>query len=110
MVIGAAVSEEDRQPLAVDDGLIECVNHFSYLRSVIVTENNLDTEIDVRIAKASKTSGALQNSVFCDHHLSVPIKQHVYWACVFSTLLYGSEHWAPLHCHLRKLDDLSQLH
>ena len=31
MVIGSAVSEGDRQPLAVDDGLIECVDHFSYL-------------------------------------------------------------------------------
>ena len=91
MVIGSAVSEEDRQPLAVDDGLIEYVNHFSYLGSVIVTKNYLDTEIDVRIAKTSKAFGALQNSIFCDHHLSVPTKQHVYWACVLSSFLYGSE-------------------
>ena len=61
MVIGSAVSEEVRQPVAVDDGLIECANHFSYLGSVIMTENYLYIEIDVRIAKAftSKAFGAL---------------------------------------------------
>ena len=58
-----AVSEEDQWPLAVDDGLIECVDHFSYLRSVIATENNLDAEIDVMIVNASKAFGALRN--FC---------------------------------------------
>ena len=30
MIIGSAVSEDDQQPLSVDDGLIECVDHFSY--------------------------------------------------------------------------------
>lgn len=38
----------------MDDGLIECVDHFSYLRSVIATENNLDAEIDVMIVKPLK--------------------------------------------------------
>ena len=70
-----------------------------------MTENYLDAEIDVRIAKASKAFGALWNLVFCDHHLSIPTKQHVNQACVLSTLPYGSECWALLHCHLRKLDD-----
>ena len=40
------------------------VDHFSYLGSVIVNENNLDAEIDIRIAKASKDFGALCNFVF----------------------------------------------
>ena len=31
MVIGAPVSKDDQQPLAVDDGLIECANHFYIL-------------------------------------------------------------------------------
>ena len=90
----------------MDYGLIECGDHFSYLGSVIVTENSLDAEISVRIAKACKGFGALQNSVFCDHHLSVLTKWHVlYQACVLSTLLYGSECRTPIHHHLRKLDD-----
>ena len=71
---GSAASEKDRQPLAVGDALIEFVDHFLYLGSVIVTENNLDAEIDVRIVKVCKTFGALQNFVFCDHYLSVLTK------------------------------------
>ena len=54
MVIGSAMSEDDQQPLAVDDGLIECVDHFLYLGSMIANENNLDAEIVIRIMKASK--------------------------------------------------------
>ena len=49
----------------MDDGLIECVDHFSYLRSVIATENNLDAEIDVMIVKASTAFGALWNICPC---------------------------------------------
>ena len=47
------MSQDDHQHLAVGDGLIECVDQFLYLGSMIVTENNLDAELDVRIAKAS---------------------------------------------------------
>ena len=36
--------------------------------------NNLDEEMDIRIAKASNAFGALQNFVFSDYYLSVQTK------------------------------------
>ena len=39
IAIGSVVYKNDQQPLAVDDGMIECVDHFLYLASVIMNEN-----------------------------------------------------------------------
>ena len=68
----------------MDDGLIECVDHFSYLGSMIANENNLDAEISYRIVKASKAFDHYE-TLFCDHAsicaLCRPIKQYVYQAC-----------------------------
>ena len=108
MVVGAAISVDDQQPLAVCGGLIEWVDLFPYLGSVIVDGRSIDVEVDRRIANASKAFGALRQSVFDDCHLSIKTKRCVHQACVLSTLLYGSECWTPLHCHLRRLDSLHQ--
>ena len=40
----------------MDDGLTERVDHFSYFGSVTVIANNLDLELDIRIAKAFNLS------------------------------------------------------
>ena len=53
--------------------------------------NNLDEEMDIRIAKASNAFGALQNFVFSDYYFSVQTKWHVYQACVLPIFLYGSK-------------------
>ena len=59
-------SVDDQQPLAVGGGLIEWVDLFLYLGSVIVDGGSIDVEIDKRIANASKAFGALGQSVFDD--------------------------------------------
>ena len=61
MIIGPAMFEDNRQPLAVDDGLIEWVDHFPYLGSVIADERKIDLEVNKRMANASR---ALHHSVF----------------------------------------------
>ena len=104
MVVGAVVSVDDHQPLAVGGGLIEWVDLFPYLGSVIEDKGSIDAEVDRRIANASRAFGALRQSVFDDCHLSIRTKRCVYQACVLSTLLYGSECWTPLRRHLKRLD------
>ena len=85
-------------------GLIEWVDCFPYLGSVIADEGNIDAEVDKRMANASRAFGALRHSVFfCEYHLSIDTKRHVYQARVLSILLYGSECWTPLRHHLRRL-------
>ena len=96
MVIGAAVSVDDQQHLAVGGGLIEWVDPFPYLGSAIVDKGSTDVEVDKRITNDSKAFRALRQSVFDGCHLSIKTKRCVYQACVLSTLLYRSNCWTPL--------------
>ena len=104
MVVGSAVSEEEKLAIAVDGGVIEWVSEFPYLGSLIADSSRIDKEVEKRIASASKAFGALRQAVFKDAHLSVKTKRQVYKACVLSVLLYGSECWVPLRRHLKKLN------
>ena len=82
IVVGATVSVDDQQPFAVGDGLIEWVNLFPYLGSVIEDKRSIDTAVDRRIANASRAFGALHQSVFDNCYLSIKPKRCVYQACV----------------------------
>ena len=64
MVTGFGVEEEDVAPITVRSEVIECVDHFSYLDSVVSSDGRIDAEVDCRIAKASKAFGALRCAVF----------------------------------------------
>ena len=59
MVIGTIISVDDQQPLVVGGGLIEWVDLFPYLGSVNEDKGRIDTEIDRRVANASRVFGAL---------------------------------------------------
>ena len=100
MVTGFGVEEEDVAPITVRSEVIECVDHFSYLGSVVSSDGRIDAEVDCRIAKASKAFRALRCAVFKDSNLTITTKRRVYEACVLSILLYGSECWTPLRRHL----------
>ena len=98
------MTEEEKAPIAVDNGLIEWVSEFPYLGSLIADSGRMNVEIEKRLAGASKAFGALRQAVFKDAHLSLNTKRQVYRACVLSVLLYGSECWVPLRKHLKKLN------
>ena len=104
MAAGRAITEEDESPLSIGPETIENVKEFPYLGSVVASTGRVDTDIDRRIAQASKAFGALRRAVFQDHDLTTHTKRLVYNACVLSVLLYGSESWIPLRKHLKKLD------
>ena len=59
MVAGCNITEEDRQPIAVDGGTIDHVSQFQYLGSVISDNGQIDAEIYRCTVNASKAFGAL---------------------------------------------------
>ena len=83
---------------------IGAVKEFPYLGSVVAASGRIDSDIDNRIAKASKAFGALRRAVFLDKNLTLRTKQKIYQACVLSVLLYGAECWILLRKHKRKLN------
>ena len=104
MVTGRQVTEADRAPLHVNNTVIESVTEFPYLGSLVASSGRVDTEVEKRIAQASRAFGALRKPVFSDSTLYVATKRKVYQACVLSILLYGSECWTPLQRQLKNLD------
>ena len=66
MVAGREATESDKVPIAVEGGVIENVEEFPYLGSVIASSGTVDTDVETR-------------------------KCQVYDACVLAVLLYGSE-------------------
>ena len=70
------MTEEEKAPTAVNNGLIEWVSEFPYLGSLIAASGRLDVEIEKRLASASKAFGALRQAVFKDAHLSLNTKRH----------------------------------
>jgi len=80
MVTGYDVVEDEKladEKLAIDteQGNVEHVEHFQYLGSVISEDGSLDTEIDRRLANASKAFGALKKSVFSDKISTISTKR-----------------------------------
>ena len=104
MVSGSKITQEDKLPINIQGGTIEHVDEFQYLGSIVTENGTIDTEIDRRIANASKAFGALRAAVFKDHNLKIATKRLIYHACVLSVLLYGAECWTPLRRHLKRLN------
>ena len=60
-------------------------------------------EIHRRIGMDSSIMAAIDN-VWKQSRLSQSTKLHVYWSCVLSVVLYGSETWTVLEADLRRLE------
>ena len=77
----------DAEPLAV----VQAVQRFTYLGSIVNDKANLDCEIRSRINAASRDFWKLRERAFDNYNLSLTTKLAVYRAVVIPTLLYGCE-------------------
>ena len=78
---------------SIGDCTLHVVEDFTYLGSNISSNLSLDTELNMRIGKASAAMACLTKRVCENTRLTIETKTQVYQACVLSTLLYGSESW-----------------
>lgn len=60
------MEEGDEEPIDMGEEKIGTVKEFPYLGSVVAASGRIDTDVDNRIAKASKAFGALRTAVFLD--------------------------------------------
>jgi len=87
--------------ILVNGSLLNVVDKFSYMGSVVNSSNNPDEPINQRIGKASTNFGRLSSRVWKNHHLTIKLKIGVYTACIMSVLLYNSETW----CNYRRQEN-----
>jgi len=92
--------------ILINGSLVNVVDKFSYLGSVVNPSNNLDDEINQRIGKASTYLGRLSSRVWKNHHLAIKLKIKVYTACILSVLLYSSKTWCRLHTTAKKTSSM----
>ena len=78
LAAGYNIQLEDRLPLEVAGELIENVDEFRYLGSIVHTNGRSTTDAMTRIAGASRGFGALRQPVFLDGNLSLKTKRLVY--------------------------------
>ena len=79
-------------PLKIGSEVMEDVDTFVYLGSVMTTTGDSDHDIKVRIGKAWGAYNKLK-PIWRSKQLSTKTKVSVYRACVLSVLLYGCESW-----------------
>jgi len=83
--------------------LVETVEEFCYLGSVISENSSCDKEIKTRLGKANSVFGRL-NTIWKCKCLSCNIKIRLYKSLVLSTLLYASETWPMTVVNMKKLE------
>ena len=90
--------------ISIGDCTPDVVKDFTYLGSNISSNLNLDTELNMRIDKASAAMARLTKRVWENTMLTIKTKTQVYQACVLSRLLYGSESWTLYTQQERRLN------
>ena len=92
---GMAVEERDDEndvaPVQVDGGVIEMVEHFACLGSVMSRDGDIMEDVKWRTVKASRAFVCLRGPIFNNPILSIPTKRTVYKAIVLVLLMYGAE-------------------
>jgi len=78
------------QPIAVAQGNIEYVKRFTYLRSVISSDGDVEADINTRLAKAAAVFRRLDH-VWRSSTLGLKIKLDLYTSLIASTAIYASE-------------------
>ena len=85
------------------DDPVSVVEDFEYLGSAVSADCSLDKEISSRISKASRSFNSLCRVLWYQRRVKTRTKMRLFKSVVLSTLLYGSETWAPTATHVKRL-------
>jgi hypothetical protein len=93
------------KPTVLVDGVVlNVVDKFCYLGSILSQTARIDDDVTRRIAAASASFGKLEKRLWSDHGVKRATKIAVYRAVVLSSLLYGCETWTTYRHHVQQLE------
>ena len=106
MIAGTSREDTNQQPLTIGGEEIETVSAFRYLGAIVEGNGNIMSDVERRVAKASRAFGALRRTVFKEKDLTLKTKRLVYRPVVLGILLYDAETWAmnSKRVHSRKFE------
>lgn len=93
---------DNNTPIVVNGNIIEDVDEFSYLGSIISTDGGADADVASRINKARHAYASL-GRVWRSSQISKKHKLRIFNTSVKSVLLYGSETWKVTNTITNKL-------
>ena len=84
--------QEVRTAVRMCGEVLEDVDHFKYLGSILNRDGISTQEIRARIAQATAALAKL-NPILQSKKISLPVKVKLYKSLIVSTFLYGCESW-----------------
>ena len=97
------VNSDISRPINIDGKPLEHTEEFTYLGSVISTDNSAQKDIKARLNKARCAFSRLRN-IWKSKQYSLKTKVHIYNSNVKSVLLYGSECWRIVKRDINKVN------
>lgn len=94
--------------ITINGHLLEEVDQFSYLGSILTSPPACNNDVENRIRAAHSAYGRLSKRVFNNHALTVATKIMVYRAIVLSTLLYACDTWTLYRSDIKSLERFQQ--
>ena len=97
------VNSDASRPINIDGEPLEHIEEFTYLGSVISTDNSAQKDIKARLNKARCAFSRLKN-IWKSKQYSLKTKVRIYNSNVKSVLLYGSECWRIVKRDINKVN------
>jgi hypothetical protein len=97
-----AVNADDPVNITINNKIVERVEKFNYLGSMINETGGTEEDIRTRIAKAHGAFTALQN-IWRSKEISEKTKIRLFNSNIISVLLYGCESWRVTNTNTSKL-------
>ena len=94
--------------VTIEGKLLNAVNNFKYLGSIVSNDTSMDDEITARIAKATAAYGRLVKRLWTNRGIQLNTKISVYRAAVLTSLLYGCETWTLTKKQVNRLEKFHQ--
>ena len=88
---GIGLTNHDLAPLELDGGIVEVVERFKYLGSLVEACDGVVGKAGCRITQTSWAFGSLLECVFTVSDLTMEIKRMVHRSVGLGVLLYGAE-------------------
>ena len=94
--------------VTIEGKLLNAVDNFKYLGSIVSNDTSMDAEITARIARATAAFGRLSKRLWTNNGIHLNTKIGVYKAAVLTSLLYGCETWTLTTKQTRRLEKFHQ--
>ena len=96
------INTTNRDPFSLENAVLQEVDAFTYLGSIINREGGTDEDIKTRIQKARGAFATLKN-IWKSGQIKIKTKIRIFNSNVKSVLLYGSETWRTTRATSKKL-------